>query len=214
VVFRILRGAVRPLLRWYFHLRVTGSDECPGGPLIVAANHASFLDPFILQVTFPRRIVFMVTASFYDLWRFRWFLWLMGCIRVEDEAPNRRALEQAFAVLERGGVIGIFPEGAISRDGKLQPAQPGAAAMVLRAHAPLVPAYIKGLFEAFPRTARFPRPKPVEVRYGRPISYDGIATDLPRRLRTRQLTRELMQELARLGQVTAPVSDLDPLPKR
>src|SRR6185503_15250524 len=105
-----------------------------------AANHASFLDPFILQVTFRRPIVFLVTGAFYDMRRFRWFLRLMSCIPVQEGVANRRAIDQALAVLERGGVIGIFPEGAISRDGKLQPAQGGAAAMVLRARVPLLPA--------------------------------------------------------------------------
>ncbi|MFO0983193.1 MAG: lysophospholipid acyltransferase family protein [Planctomycetota bacterium] len=209
LLYGFLRAVAAVVFRLYFRLRSRGLEGCPAGPLIIVANHTSFLDPFVLQATFRRRIVFMVTSAFYDLRRFRWFLQLMGCIRVKD-GVSRKAIDEALAVLARGGVVGIFPEGGISRHGWLLPAQPGAAALMLRADVPILPAYIGGLFAAFPRHAWFPRPRSVEVRYGKPIRLPQRDATVPRKRLTGTLTRDIMRVLADLGGVPAPEAARDP----
>src|SRR4029079_13557949 len=117
----------------------------------------------------------------------------LGIIPIRDGAIELSAMRQLLATLERGEIVGVFPEGRIPRDGRLLPAQPGVIAIAGRAGVPIVPVGVRGAFEAFPRDARFPRPHPVVVTYGPPLAIPSsavrsrdeqgrLATDLMRRI--------------------------------
>ena len=117
-------------------------------------------------------------------------------IPIRDGAIELSAVRQLFATLRRGEIVGIFPEGRITRDGNLSPARPGIIAIAARAAVPIVPAGVAGAFEAFPREARVPLPRPVHVRFGPPLPVErAAATD---RLLQAELASELMRRIARL----------------
>ncbi len=202
-------GAIRRLLypvSWllgnllfgiWFRLRVRHRPTpFPSGPLVVAANHVSFLDPVTLALTVPRRITYLVTSTVFDVPWFRPWMWFFGCIRVQDGAVNVDAMRRALAVLRRGGVVGIFPEGGISDDGQLHEGQIGVASLLLQGRAPVLTVAIVGTFEALPRHRRFPRPHAVEVRYSEIVQPSAIGAGLPPREARRLLRDRVMAGIA------------------
>jgi 1-acyl-sn-glycerol-3-phosphate acyltransferase len=156
------------VLRPYWRLGLDGATrEIPRrGPLIIASNHQSFLDPWFIGIAFPRPIRYLMTSAWYDrsaAWRavFRAF----GTEPVRDGAG--RTIEAVCRILERGEVVGVFPEGRVSDDGSLRPFRRGIALMAARSQAPVLPVAIRGSYDALPRHARIPRPRRVRVRLGR-----------------------------------------------
>jgi 1-acyl-sn-glycerol-3-phosphate acyltransferase len=168
--YRALR-LVSALPRRYFRLRVSGAEHVPArGPCILAANHASYLDPVLLAMACPRPVRFIVDRTQYHRLLVHWVAARTGAIPVENNPRDVGSLRRALHALKQGAVLGIFPEGGRSDDGSLKPAKPGAALLALRAGVPLVPAGIVGTYAAFSRHHRFPRPRPVEVRFGAPLA--------------------------------------------
>jgi 1-acyl-sn-glycerol-3-phosphate acyltransferase len=193
-LYVVLWLAVNLFFRIWLRLRVRGRPRpFPRGALVVAANHCSFLDPLILGVTVPRRVVYMVTSSIYDLPFYRPWMWLFGCIRVQDNSVNVEAMHAALAALRRGQVVCIFPEGGISDDSRMKEGQIGVASLLLLGDAPVQTLAIVGTHECLPRGAKVPRPVRVEVIYSdvvRPAEVDGSRDPRARRrvLRDRVMT--------------------------
>lgn len=198
--YAIVRAVARVTLFPYLRLRREG-ESLPPRPCIIAPNHCSYLDPLVVQGVVPeRRIVFLMTRSWYDRPRLRPFFRFMRAIPVDDEARNRDALEQAVAALAAGYSVGIFPEGAVSETGELRDFRAGVASIAMRAGVPIVPVGITGTHAALPKGARFPRPSRVTVRFGAPIP---LPTEEARRDRPR---REVLEEL--IARVRAAVFNL------
>ena len=190
-----VKRVLTPLADLYFSLRATGHDALPTGPFILAGNHSSLLDWVFVARFVERPIRFVLTREFYDQVGFATLYHRLGVIPIRDGAIELSAVRQLLATLARGEVVGVFPEGRITLDGALMPAQPGVIAIAARARVPIVPVGVHGAFEAFPRTARLPWPHPVRVAYGAPLeippevarSHDDqerLATDLMRRIGT------------------------------
>lgn len=160
------------------------------GPLIVAANHFSYMDPIALQAIFPRRIVFMMTELYYE-GRGKWLFQLLRCICVKEQGSNRAALEAGIESLKKNEALGIFPEGGVSREGRLQEGNPGIGFLALKSGAPVVPAFISGTYEAFPKGARMPRISKIKIVFGRPMSF-GHRKDISDRERIGEITGQIM----------------------
>jgi 1-acyl-sn-glycerol-3-phosphate acyltransferase len=129
----------------------------------------------------------------------------MRTIPVPLHGAHQPALRAARRALAQGEVVGLFPEGGISRDGRLMLGNPGAMSLVLGEQVPIVPAGIVGASRVLPFGARWPRPARVDVRFGAPIPPDAFAEAAgpSRRRRLEAGTRLLMEEIARLtGQVS------------
>lgn len=170
-LYRVLR-AVSALPRWYFSFRVEGTANIPAaGPCILAANHASYLDPIVLAMACPRPVRYLMSREFYEARAIHWICRATGAIPVENDPRDLGSLRRAFQALGGGAVVGIFPEGGRSGDGSLRPARPGAALLALRAGVPLLPAGISGAFAAFSRHHRLPRRRPITVRIGPPLAF-------------------------------------------
>ncbi len=175
VIGRILHSIVRLVAKAVFHLRVEGLREVPkSGPLIIAANHASDLDPFMIGAALSfghMREAYWgadLTRAFSHpiLGRLARVIHLFP---VDDRAPAA-SLEIGAVVLERGHILIWFPEEWRSPTGELQRFLPGVAHLAIKTDTPIVPAYIDGTFKAMPRTRRIPRPAPIRVVFGAPIS--------------------------------------------
>jgi 1-acyl-sn-glycerol-3-phosphate acyltransferase len=171
-LYRVARAVCAPALRTLFHLDVRGTEHLPGrGPYILAANHHNYLDGVVLGVAVPRPIAFLVMPRVYQATPLHpAFHRQIGSIPLNLSRPDPGAIKRALRELEDGGVVGIFPEGPFSRDGHLVRGQPGVAVIALRSRAPVVPAAIRGTYEAL-RGRRFylPRRHPLSVRFGPPI---------------------------------------------
>jgi 1-acyl-sn-glycerol-3-phosphate acyltransferase len=200
-LYRLLRGAVRPLVRRLFALRVDGLEQVPAtGPVIVAANHHNYLDGVVLAVALPRPITFLVMPRVYRASPLHPVLHRsIGSIELQVERPDPVALRTALRRLEEGQVVGIFPEGPWSREGRLVEGQPGVALLALRSGVPVVPAAIQGTFQALRgRPAHVPRPHPIAVRFGAPLA---LGAGRPRRVSRADrhgVTARIMDEIAAL----------------
>jgi 1-acyl-sn-glycerol-3-phosphate acyltransferase len=181
----------------WFRLRVRGRPRpFPRGPLVLAANHVSFLDPVTLALSIRRPVTYMVTSSVFDRPAYRPWMRIFRCIRVEDDAINVEAMRRAVTVLRSGGVVGIFPEGGLSDDGRLKEGQLGVASLLLQGGAPVLTAGIVGTYEALPRHGGFPKPVAVEVRYSKLIAPAAIAAERTPRDARRELRDQVMAAIA------------------
>jgi 1-acyl-sn-glycerol-3-phosphate acyltransferase len=153
-----------------FRLKVVGRHNLQNdGAAIIIGNHASFLDPFIMSSRCGRPVQWLVTQEFYGNPRVHWVLWWFGTIPVGGGRSMVRSYRQIAAALKDGGLIGIFPEGGITRDGEMKPFRTGTAAIAFRMGVPIVPMHIQGTYDALSRYAKWPRFVPVTIRLGAPI---------------------------------------------
>lgn len=206
VAFWLAFGA---LLRVWFRMRVEGTLPATGA-CVVAANHASFVDPIVLGAAARRRVTYLMTGV---LWRspvLGWFYRWNRAIPVGLRGVNRDALRAARAVLKTGRVLGVFPEGGLSRDGLPMLGSPGAVALVLQENVPIVPVGILGAHTAMPAGAAWPRPRKITVRFGAPIlpaELDALGGG-DRRARLREATALIMRRIAALTGNTSREDEL------
>lgn len=174
---------MRPVWDRYWDLRLVqdrGAIPESGG-LIVACNHASFLDPWFLSILFPRPVHHLINRAWYDrssAWRT--FFRANGTVPVEPGDPS--ATSRAISgVLDGGGVLSIFPEGKISSDGRPQRFRSGIAFIAAETGASVLPVGLRGAYETLPRTARFPQRGEVSLHVGEPMRFPGAPTAEPPR---------------------------------
>ncbi len=185
-----------------FRVQCDGVENIPqkGGCLLVA-NHASFLDPFVMGTYMPRQVHFLMYARYFFSPLFHWYCKRTECIPLKKDGRDISALKQALRLLRSGEMIGIFPEGERSVTGKLGSGAPGVALIALKADVPILPVGIVGTYEAFPRGARFPRLRsPITVRYGKPFQINdevqrNQAADTADEDRQQQITMLIMQKI-------------------
>ncbi|HEX6209507.1 MAG TPA: lysophospholipid acyltransferase family protein, partial [Methylomirabilota bacterium] len=174
LVYQALRASARVALARFFDLRVEGLEHLPAdGPYIVAANHHNYLDGVVLASALPRPIAFLVMPR---VWRATPLHPLLhrqiGSIMLNLERPDVAALRRALRALEQDRVVGIFPEGPFSVRGRLERGLPGVGLLALRAGVPVVPAGIRGTFQALVgRRGYIPRRHPLAVRFGSPCCF-------------------------------------------
>jgi 1-acyl-sn-glycerol-3-phosphate acyltransferase len=183
--------------RVYFRMRVRGRPRpFPRGALVLAANHASYLDPILLGLSVPRRVTYLVSSSVYFLPAYRPWMWLFGAIPVQDESINVEAMRRALAALKRGEVVGIFPEGGITPDGRLQEGKIGVAALLRSGGAPVQTVALLGTRRALRKGAAYPRPSRVEAVFSDVVRPDQLDDLAPREAR-RELRDRVMAGIAR-----------------
>ena len=198
-LFAAFKVAVRASLKTGFRFRVEGPPP-PRTACVFAANHTSYLDPLLLGAASPTRLVYLMTEVVWRSPRMGWFYRWNQAIPLSVRGGNRQAMRDAREVLQQGRSIGIFPEGGISRDGRLMLGSPGAVSLVLHTGVPIVPVGIVGAQEALPLEASLPRPRRIVVRFGEPIlpaRIDALGGG-DRRARLRLATREIIRAIAGL----------------
>lgn len=198
------------MLRLWFRLRIVGAPP-PRGAYVLAANHTSFVDPIVLGASLRRRVVYLMTEVVYRSRSLGWFFRWNHAIPVSPRPGNRDALRAARAVLQQGRVVGVFPEGGLSRDGLPMLGNPGAVSLVLNEGVPIVPVGIRGAGAAFPPGARWPRPRRITVTFGEPIlpqQLDALG-DGDRRARLQAATRLIMDRIASLNDQVSREAELD-----
>lgn len=158
------------ICRAAFRLRIEGREHEPStGPLIVAGNHASTLDPPLIGMCLRRQSAYMAKDELFAVPVLGPWLRSIGSFPVHRGTPDRKAIRRSLEVLQRGGVLVIFPEGTRSFDGRLRDPEPGAAMIALRTGAPVLPAAVVNSYRILPKGARWPRLEQVTVRFGPPL---------------------------------------------
>jgi 1-acyl-sn-glycerol-3-phosphate acyltransferase len=192
-----------PLLRLIYRPKAVGLEHIPGeGPVILAANHVSFVDSLFMPLVIKRPVVFLGKADYFDSWRTRWFFRAVHVIPVRREggSAGEAAISTGVAALQEGLVAGIYPEGTRSPDGRLYRGKSGVARMALEAQVPVIPVAVEGTREIMPLDAKLPRLRGrVTVRFGKPLVFDRYY-DRPRdRFVLRSVTDEIMYEIMMLS---------------
>ena len=200
LLHRFLRRPLRATLEHFFEFRVDGLEHVPAaGPYIVAANHHNYLDGVVLSLAVPQPIAFLVMPRVWRATPFHPPLHRhIGSILLSLNHPDVGALRGALDALARGRVVGIFPEGPSSVQGRLEPGLPGVGLLALRSGVPVVPAGIRGTYEALvSRRFYLPRRHPLAVRFGPPRVFDQTRTGAARAAR-QYVTQRIMGDIAAL----------------
>lgn len=199
------RVAQAVCLLW-FRMRAEGRDEVPAnGPVLLVANHASYLDPPLVGMNCRREVNFLAQAGLAKFAPLRWWMRQVGVTLIDRDAPSKEALRLIAESLAAGEVVGIFPEGTRSADGAVAPFKTGVEFLVRRTGATVVPVGIDGAQRAWPRRAWLPRPRKIVVRYGEPWPADKVlAPGGVEALRAR--VAELARVPLRAGRVAAAAS--------
>ncbi|MBW1866090.1 MAG: 1-acyl-sn-glycerol-3-phosphate acyltransferase [Deltaproteobacteria bacterium] len=170
-----LRLIIRSLAGGMLDIQYAGMENIPHkGPAILAANHVSFLDGIILGAYLPRLIWFMTKNSQYKNMVIRMILRLGGTFPVRRYRTDVVAVRNAFRVLQQGHVLGVFPEGERSWDGRMLPFKKGTLRLMLAAGKPVIPVGISGIYELMPRWTTTLRRVPVRITVGEPLQFSSI----------------------------------------
>jgi 1-acyl-sn-glycerol-3-phosphate acyltransferase len=173
MIYFISRNILKLLFKIFFRLRIVGSENCPkNGPLIVAPNHTSFLDPLIAGFAVPRELNFMARNSLFKNRIFGKILTSVHAFPLKREGADVGAMRLAIDKLCHGKAVLIFPEGTRSKDGSLGTPRAGIGLLAASSGANILPCYIKGSRESLPKGAIFLRFKKITVYVGKPLRID------------------------------------------
>jgi glycerol-3-phosphate dehydrogenase (NAD(P)+) len=172
VVLALTRALLTPFLLVYFRMQRIGREHVPDGPVILASNHRSFLDPFVVGICLKRPIYFVAKKELFDKRLTGWFLNCLGAFPIRRGESDEESMETAKQVLQRGDALVIFPEGTRHREGSLGKAKRGVGRLALETGAPVVPVAVHGT-ERVRRGWRI-RPAKVKVRLGRPLTFPRV----------------------------------------
>jgi glycerol-3-phosphate dehydrogenase (NAD(P)+) len=178
ILYRFTRTVLLPFFLVYFRLQRIGAEHIPrSGPLLLAANHRSFLDPFVIG-SLTRRPVYYVAKR--ELFAKRWQAWLLnalGAFPIDRGAGDADAMATARAILRRGDCVVIFPEGTRMRGGPLGPPRRGIGRLALETGARVVPVALTGTDKV--RRGWRIRPRRVRVRCGAPLGFPLVDAPSP-----------------------------------
>jgi len=159
-----------------FRIRCEGRQFVPKtGGFLLLSNHQSHLDPVLIGLACDRRLSFLARDTLFRFAPFRFLIKSLDAIPIDREGVGLGGLKETLKRLKRGEAVLIFPEGTRSRNGEVAPLKPGFVALAKRAQVPLVPMALDGAFHAWPRTAAFPRPAVIHVRFGQPLLPEELA---------------------------------------
>jgi 1-acyl-sn-glycerol-3-phosphate acyltransferase len=169
VVYNACRSAARWAATSLFDLKVFNVTNVPlSGGVLLVSNHQSYIDPIFIAAKLPRVLAFLAKSELFEPWGFRWLIRNCNAFPVKQGKGDIGAMKQTIGLLQDGHAVLVFPEGSRSNDGKLQEIAAGAALVVKRAKVPVVPLFIEGAFDIWPRHQTLPRTGPVRINFGKP----------------------------------------------
>jgi 1-acyl-sn-glycerol-3-phosphate acyltransferase len=196
-----------PLLRLLFRPRIEGLEHIPDeGGAIVAGNHLSFSDHFLMPAILKRRITFLAKAEYFTgpglkgrLTAF--FFRSAGQIPVDrsGKEAGKAAIREGMGVLAKDELLGIYPEGTRSHDGRLYKGKVGVAVMAIKAQVPVVPCAMVGTFEIQPPGQTIPSIRRVTIRFGEPLDFSRYAGLENEKAAVRAVTDEIMYAILGLS---------------
>jgi len=213
MLYLLTRTVLAPVARLIYRPVIEGRENIPSkGPLLLASNHLSFIDSFVIPLVAPRRVVFLAKSEYFTapgirgMWM-RWLFTAMGAVSVQRGSLGGAAqegLDAALEVLKEGLAFGIYPEGTRSRDGRLYRGRTGVAWLALTAGCPVVPVALSGTQDIQPVGSRVLRIRKITVRFGKPLDFSHLRGSTPGRAR-REVTDAIMGAIGELsGQEEVP----------
>jgi len=207
LLYRLVWLLSRVVFAVYFRWRVYHPERVPlKGPVILAANHASFIDPPLVGAGLKREINYLARESLFRFPVVGAILRAVNSVPVDRDGGGGAGLKAILGRLLEGGGIILFPEGTRTRDGRLQPARSGVGLAVIKSDAPVVPVRVFGTFEAYGRYSRFPRPHPIAVKYGQPMLFEQLRAEAKTCSKPR--LKEIYQQVA--DDIMVAIAKLEP----
>jgi 1-acyl-sn-glycerol-3-phosphate acyltransferase len=164
-------------MRIFHGLQFSGTENIPkSGPVIIAGNHPSYFDPIVLSLATPRLVRFFALAELLKMPVVGWFARQWGILPVYRGGNNEPTIQKALRVLQRGGAIGIFPEGRRSLQFAMGVARPGVGRLAVQSGATIVPCVIYGTWKAWPRLTALPHPAKIVVDFLPAIKVEPVDT--------------------------------------
>jgi len=196
-----------PILRLLYRPDVTGLENVPADePAILAINHNSFMDSIFLPLVVKRKMTFLAKDEYFTTpgikgWFMKLFFTGVGQVGINRSGGNasEAALKTGVKVLSEGSLLGIYPEGTRSPDGKLYRGHTGVARMALASKAQVIPVALAGTRDVQPAGKTIPRVRKIAIRIGEPLDfsrYEGLEND---RFVLRSMTDEIMYEVMQLS---------------
>lgn len=193
--FHLVRLFSLTFFKFFHSFRTSGTDNLPAGPLILAPNHASYLDPPATGCGLFRVTYYLARHTLFKPPIASWLLPSIGSIPVNQNSPGPSSLKNIFEVFKNKGTLVLFPEGQRTYDGNLRKAEPGIGMIAARANVPVVPVHIIGSREAMPRNGRWHPFRPIRVVYGQPMRFSG---DPKSRQDFQKFADEIMSAISKL----------------
>jgi 1-acyl-sn-glycerol-3-phosphate acyltransferase len=205
--YRLGWSFFRALFATYFRWRVFNPERVPRtGGVILASNHASFLDPPLVGSALPRDINYLARESLFRFPVVGAVLRSWNSVPVDRDGGGAAGLREILNRLHAGGGIILFPEGTRTTDGKLQPARSGIGLTVIKSAAPVVPVRVFGTFAAYGRRHKIPRPYRVMVKYGVPMNFEKLRAEA--KVCSKPRLKEIYQEVA--DEIMTAIAKLEP----
>jgi 1-acyl-sn-glycerol-3-phosphate acyltransferase len=197
----------RAMFAIYFRWRVFNPERVPlQGGVILASNHASFLDPPLVGSGLKRDINYLARESLFRFPGVGALLRSWNSVPVDRDGGGARGLKIILERLLAGNGIILFPEGTRTPDGNLQAARSGVGLTVIKSAAPVVPVRVFGTFDAYGRNHKFPRPYRVAVKYGEPLRFEKLRAETKTCDKAR--LKQIYQEIA--DEIMAAIAKLEP----
>ena len=193
--FHLVRLFSLTFFKFFHSFRTSGTDNLPPGPLILAPNHASYLDPPATGCGLFRVTYYLARHTLFKPPIASWLLPSIGSIPVNQNSPGPSSLKNIFEVFKNKGTLVLFPEGQRTFDGNLRKAEPGIGMIAARANVPVVPVHIIGSREAMPRNGSWHPFRPIRVVYGKPMRFTG---DPKNRQDFQKFADEIMSAISKL----------------
>jgi 1-acyl-sn-glycerol-3-phosphate acyltransferase len=207
--YRIGWLGFRAMYAGYFRWQVFNAERVPlQGGVILASNHASFLDPPLVGSGLKRDINYLARESLFRFPGIGALLRSWNSVPVDRDGGGAKGLKKILDRLLAGGGIILFPEGTRTPDGQLQPARSGIGLTVIKSSAPVVPVRVFGTFHAYGRHLKFPRPHRVAVKYGQPLNFAALRAEA--KICDKARLKEIYQQVA--DEIMAEIAKLEPKP--
>ena len=194
-VYYISWSLFRLMYAVYFRWEIYNAERVPlQGGVIIAPNHASFLDPPMVGSALHRSINYLGRASLFRYPGIGWLLRQWNSVPVDRNGGGAAGLKAILERLLADGAIILFPEGTRTKDGKLQPARSGIGLIVIKSEAPVVPVRVFGTYECYNRKWKFHMPIRLAVKYGQPMKFEALRAEA--KTCTKQRLKEIYQQVA------------------
>jgi 1-acyl-sn-glycerol-3-phosphate acyltransferase len=174
--YALIRKVMKLVTILYFQTRVTGSKNVPSqGAYLLLCNHQSYMDPVFCAISVKnRKLCFLARESLFRNKIFGSLISSLNAIPVKRGEADIAAMKRVIARLNEGKIVCMYPEGTRTLNGKISPIKPGFTLLCRRGRAGVVPMVVEGMYDAWPKSRKFPKRGKVYVKIGEPISYDDI----------------------------------------